>query len=708
MAGTKKTKADQIRGYIQNGWAPVPVPKQSKNPGFDNWEKYRAIPDEVEDAFRWNVGLILGDRSGGLVDVDLDTTEAISLARHMLPETGMMHGRKGKPWSHYWYVTDPTPDTKRYKDTDGATLVELRSTGGQTIVPPSIHPDGEPIGWVKEGAPLVIDGRVLSAEVAKLAAASLLVRHWPAEGSRHDLCLCLAGALFRNGWGLDQALGFILTIALEAGDDEPKDREDAVRSTWDSLGQGKAVTGIPTLAGIIGERETKRLGEWLGWRSPSTGGIVFRGVLESPGDVLADPIDLSTMGQVDWKAVLDQTPLDLSVMPYWVQRLLSHTKPYTVMFPPDWPVTFILTFWSALWPGIRIQNLGLNLWAIGLNVQSGGKNVMTDEMLAITRGVVRMNPHREVTLYTAGTPEGMWEALAGEGKQMLCYHDEFAGFLKLLQRDHMQSARESLCSLYDGRGVGYLRSKRNTVDITNPHVVVAATCTPTAIRNHGSIEDMANGYLSRFLVCAPDATMTAPNFFPEDNENRRQIIRELDEHLKRVRDVRSCIWEETGGRQDPEILVQYRGFFGVNSGEVIDLDTAMDETGVPVGRLVARAKKIAALLELAEYAPQLSEDGSQLSIRPDHVETAIDIVERGRAYAERLASWIGRSGDWDLSRLILSELMKTPEGLTQRELCRRTRQPAREVGTALSLLSGAGQASSRKSGKTERWWAGDK
>ena len=45
----------------------------------------------------------------------------------------------------------------------------------------------------------------------------------------------------------------------------------------------------------------------------------------------------------------------------------------------------------------------------------------------------------------------MWDALDGTGKRMFCYHDEFAGFLKLLRRDHLQWARESLCSLYDGR-----------------------------------------------------------------------------------------------------------------------------------------------------------------------------------------------------------------------------------------------------------------
>lgn len=47
---------------------------------------------------------MLGTPSGGLVDVDLDSPEAVCLAPHVLPETGATFGRASKPRSHFLYI----------------------------------------------------------------------------------------------------------------------------------------------------------------------------------------------------------------------------------------------------------------------------------------------------------------------------------------------------------------------------------------------------------------------------------------------------------------------------------------------------------------------------------------------------------------------------------------------------------------------------
>lgn len=692
--------------YLSRGWMPLPVPARSKNPGFDKWQQFSIDADQLPEVFGngRNIGLLLGERSNGLVDVDLDAPEAIAIGALYLPETGMIHGRPSKPRSHWWYITDPIPQgTVRRKDVDGTGLCELRSTGGQTIVPPSIHPDGETLTWESKKLPAHVNGKVLAALVDRVAAGALIARHWPVEGSRHDTALALAGTLLRNGWGIEEAVQFIGTAARVGGDTEILDRERAVRDTADNLRQDKPVTGIPTLATLLGEPVVNRLCDWLGiQKRDETAGQFVTDAVDEP-TVTADPIDLA-LGTGNWKEILSNTPIIATDLPYWFERLVMHLRPFTPMFEDDWPVMLALPFWASLWPGVRIQNLNLAVWTLGLGIQGIGKNVATDELTQIAREIAARDRDRRITVYTAGTPEGMWEALAGDGRQMLCYHDEFGGFLKLMQRDHMQSAREALCSLYDGRIVGYLRSKKQTVEIMNPHVVVAATTTPASIRSFGSMEDLSNGYLSRFLVCAPDARSVPPDFYPENNQTRNDLIDAMSEHMYRYRTVRAIEWEESG-RRDPAMLVQYREFLGMNTGEVIDLDQAMDETGVPAGRLVARAKKIASLFELAEYRPQLSDDGFTAYIRAEHLESAIAIVERGRAYADRMAQWIGRSGDWDLSNKILKYLVVNKHGLTQRELVRLTRARSSDVKTALDLVSGAGQVISKRNGKTERWFA---
>src|ERR1700730_9884960 len=68
-------------------------------------------------------------------------------------------------------------------------LVELRSTGQQTVIPPSIRPSGEEVYWQQRGDAAIVQGPQLLRSVAHLAAASILVRHWANRGSRHETAL---------------------------------------------------------------------------------------------------------------------------------------------------------------------------------------------------------------------------------------------------------------------------------------------------------------------------------------------------------------------------------------------------------------------------------------------------------------------------------------------------------------------------------------
>jgi len=686
-------RIDAVRDYVRRGWAPVPVPGRSKNPGFDDWEKLRITEDDVERHFPAgkNVGLILGEASNGLTDVDLDTPEARRLAATFLPPTTLKHGRESNPDSHWWYVCDPTPDTKRFKDVNGETLCEVRGSGVQTIVPPSVHPDGELIEWSGIGEPAEIDGRILRHYVAQLAACTLLARHWPSTGSRHDASLALAGALLRHGFTTDAATVFVTAAARVAGDPEITDREHAVRDTAAALRKGDKVTGIPTLVDLFGDRVIDRFCTWLEIKPAEQGPTI-----------LFDAPALEPDERIEWRDILDNTPLSADRLPYWMERLVAHIHPYTCMFPDDWSVMLALPYWSALWPKPLLQNLHLNIWTLGLGIQGIGKNIATDELIAILAGVSGDDREDGIVLYTAGSPEGMWDALDGTGKRMFCYHDEFAGFLKLLRRDHMQSARESLCSLYDGRVVAYHRARKNSITILNPHVAVAATTTPAAIREFAEAQDLSNGYLSRFMICAPDAYQIAPAYYPSDSVARRDLVRELAAHLHRYRDISAIHWDGSG-QDDPDRLLAYREHLGMNNGALIDLDRRSSDEVIPVGRLLARVKKIAALLELAERSPNVA--GETAYVRSEHLETAIDIVERSYAYAVRVVNWVGLSPDYELSHRVYQLLTEQREGMTQRELCRRTHRKASEMKIALELLISDGRVASRKVGRAERWIA---
>ncbi len=135
---------EAARKFVAIGWAPVPVPYQTKGPVINNWQSLRLTDSELPKYFGngGNIGIILGEASEGLVDIDLDAPEAVQVADAFLPKTGLVHGRKSKPLSHWWYIANPIPKMERFTALDGTCIVELRSTGGQTIIPPSVHPSG--------------------------------------------------------------------------------------------------------------------------------------------------------------------------------------------------------------------------------------------------------------------------------------------------------------------------------------------------------------------------------------------------------------------------------------------------------------------------------------------------------------------------------------------------------------------------------------
>ena len=253
-------------GYVERGYAVVPVGPHSKKPRLKAWAALRISATDIPRYFREgdNIGVLLGEASNGLVDVDLDCAEALRLSDAFLPATSLVHGRPSNRASHRWYLVPlPCGKTQKFSDTDGTTLVEFRSTGGQTVVPPSTHESGESLVWERQGEPAEVDLKRLLDSVAKLAAAALLARHWPATGSRHEAALALAGLLFRAGWEQEDTAQFIESVADAAGDEEARHRVRDVLSTEKAIASGQKVTAGKTLAPIIGKDTVRLLRTWL-------------------------------------------------------------------------------------------------------------------------------------------------------------------------------------------------------------------------------------------------------------------------------------------------------------------------------------------------------------------------------------------------------------------------------------------------------------
>jgi hypothetical protein len=87
---------NDVLHYLQRGWAVIPVPFRSKNPGFKGWERLRISSESIGQYFNGepqNVGVLLGEPSAWLVNVYLDHMRAVQLAPQFLPATPAILGR---------------------------------------------------------------------------------------------------------------------------------------------------------------------------------------------------------------------------------------------------------------------------------------------------------------------------------------------------------------------------------------------------------------------------------------------------------------------------------------------------------------------------------------------------------------------------------------------------------------------------------------
>jgi putative DNA primase/helicase len=193
-------------GYVERVLAVIPVPEGRKRPVIPSWQTLRLSPEKLCDHFNGrpqNIGVLLGEPSGWVVDVDLNTPDAVELGPRFLIPT-IKSGRVSAPRSHWWYRSDGV-STQRWKYTHSVTLVELRSTGCQTIVEPSTHPEGDRYIWHHEtdspgGHSRIteLDRDDLARARRSLATAALVARLLPPVGGRHDFALALAGFLLKR------------------------------------------------------------------------------------------------------------------------------------------------------------------------------------------------------------------------------------------------------------------------------------------------------------------------------------------------------------------------------------------------------------------------------------------------------------------------------------------------------------------------------
>jgi len=633
---------------IRRGIPVVPIPARQKGPTLPEWQKLRLTVEDVPDYFGTgeNVGILLGDPSG-LVDVDLDCPEVLAVADRILPMTDMIHGRPGKPRSHRWYSPTPIPPTRQYRDLNGTMLVELRSTGGQTLIPPSVHPSGEVSTWDAEGAPAEVDADILQIKVACVAAMALLARHWPAKGSRHEAAKALAGLLLRNGRTEEEALSFVEDVAIAAGDDEVRDRRSSVRFTMKALAADRKATGGPTLAEVLtdGQRVLERFFEWV--RLPRS--------KDAPGRTSPTPT---------WPVLPAEALYGLP------GDIVTAVAPYTEADPVGVLVNTLVAFGNIVGrgPGFLVENTRhhLNLYAVLVGPTGQGRK---GQAWSTPRQLCRLVDERWIqdrVVEGLSTGEGLIFAVRDpiyrverdrktgqtqdvlvdqgiEDKRLLSIESEFSQVLKVGTREG-NILSPIMRRAWDGADVLAPLTKTSPIRATNAHISIIGHITQEELLRHLTETDAANGWCNRFCWLLVRRSKYLPDGTPPPGELIQRLADRLREAVRFAQTV-------TNMTRDPEATDLWRRIYSHLSTPRPGL------VGAILGRAEAQVMRLACIYALL--------DGFFV-IRRSHLRAALALWD----YMDQSSVYIfgDRLGDWVADQAYEAIREAGPDGLTETDL----------------------------------------
>jgi hypothetical protein len=116
--------------------------------GWNAFCKMQARPATVAYWSTWpDAGVCVATGFNNLVAVDIDRDEMIADIVAVLPDA--MVGKVGKRGATYLFRSAEPMPSKNYRDGDGRGLIDFLSSGKQTVVPPTHHPDtGRPYEWL--------------------------------------------------------------------------------------------------------------------------------------------------------------------------------------------------------------------------------------------------------------------------------------------------------------------------------------------------------------------------------------------------------------------------------------------------------------------------------------------------------------------------------------------------------------------------------
>jgi len=686
-AGSSLTTLEAARTYHGRGWRIIPIARGSKAPSIERWREL-AIPESGLQRYFGNgenIGLVLGEASGGLVDVDCDAPEVRQIVNKFLPDTGLIHGRASSRGSHYWFCCITPPKSERLCDVDGSVLVELRSTGLQTVLPPSVHPSGEPLEWERDGEPSSISPEALSLILHELGAVALIARHWPKLGQRNDTANALAGLLLRRGMTETKAADFVAAVAEAAKDDELRQRVRDVLSTGKRLASGGTATGAPTLSKLIGKDVVTRACEWLGFRfDDSLHSIAQSGPAESWPEPLAEEAFYGLAGKFV-RALEPHTEADPAALLLQFLVCFGNVVGRKAFFEVEADHHF--TNISALIVGTTSKGRKGTSWShvrrIFSNMDSFWESSRVLSGLSSGEGLIWQV--RDLISKTSTEDGETKTEIVDEGvadKRLLVIEAEFGSILRNLDRTG-NTLSGTVREAWDRGNIQSL-TKNSPARATGAHISIIGHVTRDEFLRYLGTTETVNGFANRFLfVCARRSKL-----LPEGGSFDEGALTVLFDELRIAVEFASRTNKLVRNEEARHVWIEVYGELS---------EGRLGLSGAATSRAEAQVVRLSLIYALLD---------SSSVIRREHLLGALAVWE----YCEASAKFIfGDSLGDPIADEILRALCASEQGLTRteiRDLFKRNRSEA-EITRALNLLSQHGLASMRRietEGRSaERW-----
>lgn len=291
MSGPYHSSALQ---YSKMGFAPLPLLPKQKRPIITNWQVYCTDSPSEKDVKAWmikygqgNIGLALGTQvhpanhgaPKQIIALDVDDDDLVEPVLAALPFPGP--AKKGKKGLTIFALASPDVKNQKFKRVvDGKPSpkpgVEVLAHGSQTVIPPSIHPEGMEYVWTNETFRSLTEWPYVNDAVLDEIAAicggkgdhfgALNEMVWlgvGGGGNTHDTCVAAVANLVARGWAdsdiRDRILRAKKAACTRAGQPYNWPGADHTIQEWVVSARDKGMSGVAKTRKVPPER---LMAEW--------------------------------------------------------------------------------------------------------------------------------------------------------------------------------------------------------------------------------------------------------------------------------------------------------------------------------------------------------------------------------------------------------------------------------------------------------------